>query len=122
MFEEAFARAEKLSVHAREYIHSKIDSVKLETAEKSSKLVSGVFTGIVMLLLLMSFFLFINISLAYLIGGWIGKTWAGFLIVSGFYLAVGAFIWFFREKLIRVPITNKILSLFFDKNAGDEEN
>ena len=36
--EDTFAKAEELAEHVKEYINNRMDSVKLNSAEKSSKL------------------------------------------------------------------------------------
>lgn len=97
----------------KEYVTIKMDSIKLDIAEKLSLLLSNLISKIVFLLVLSFFLLFLNLAIAYALGEWLGATSIGFLIVAGFYLFVGLVIWGLREKLIRNPVMNSIISQLF---------
>jgi hypothetical protein len=122
MMEKVFAKAEEFTDHIKDYINTRIDLIKLQVAEKTSKIIAGFIAGIAVAIVFLMFFLFVNISIAYLLGEWIGKIWAGFLIVSGLYLFLGIFIWTTRNKLIRIPIMNKMIETLFKNESEDEED
>ena len=118
--ESTFARAEELAANIKEYVNSRIESVKLSVAEKTSGVIANVMAGIVVAAFFMLFVLFASIALAFGLGAWIGKTWAGFLIVAGLYFILALIIWAAREKIIRIPIMNAMIRQLF-KNDDEED-
>jgi hypothetical protein len=120
--EEAFSKVEELAGEVKEYFNTRLDSVKLDAAEKTSKVTADLIAGVMAAVIFLLFFLFINFTLAYALAEWIGKTWAGFLIVSGFYLLAGIFIWVVRQKLIGLPLMNRMIGILFKPREEDEED
>jgi predicted transporter len=119
--EEAFKKAEELASHLKEYLNSKIDSVKLDAAEKSSKLLSNFTATIVVALIAFLSVSFISMSVAFGIAKLTGELFLGFLSVGLFYLLCGILLWVYREKFIRMPMMNSILQHLF-KDENHEEN
>jgi len=119
--EKAFARAEELAGTIKEYVNTKIESVKLSAAEKTSAVIANVVAGIVVALVFLFVIIFASIALSFGLGEWIGKTWAGFLIVAGLYLLIGIIVWAGRGKIIRMPLMNAIIQQLFSKEEEDEE-
>lgn len=120
--EKIFAKTEEIAEQIKELLHVKLDSVKLTVAEKSSKVASNIISAIIAALAVILFIIFFSVALAYLLGEALNNTWAGFLIVSGVYLLVAILIRLIRERVIRIPIMNSILSQFFKKEEVDEED
>ncbi len=118
--EKTFEKVEELVVHVKEYMNNRINTVKLNTAEKGSKLMANMITMAVSILIFGLFVLFISLALAFVIGKAIGELYWGFLIVSGFYLILGILVFVFREKLLRLPILNALLKQLF--KGEDEED
>ncbi len=117
--EETFTKIEELISHVKEYADNRIKGVKLSFAEKSSKVISSLLAFFIVLFVLFFFVIFVGIAIALLLSAWIGKMYAGFLIVAGFYLLLGIIIWSAREKIIRLPIMNAMIKRMFD--SEDEE-
>lgn len=117
--ESTFARAEELAGNIREYVNSRIESVKLTAAEKSSGIIANLIAGLVLAVFFLLFILFGSIALAFGLGEWIGKTWAGFLIVACLYLLVALVAWFARGRIIRIPLMNALIKQLF-KNDDEE--
>lgn len=117
--EKAFAKAEELAFNLKEYLHTKIESVKLSMAEKTSVVIANIIAKIVVALVFVFFLVFASIALSLVLGAWVGKTWAGFLIVAGFYLVTGIIIWLAREQIIRLPVMNALLK---QMSKNDEED
>jgi len=115
-----FSKAEALAGNLKEYVDTRIDSLKLNAAEKGSKIVAnglaGVFVGVFVLL----FIGLGSITLSLVLGEWIGKTWAGFLVVACFYLLISIIIWTAREKLVRRRIMNTIIQQLFRQDEEDK--
>ena len=117
-----FSETEDLADNIKKLINLKLDSVKLAVAEKSSKLVSNLIAVIIAGLAVTFFIVFFSVALAYLLGELLNNTWAGFLIISGIYLIVALIIRLIKERTIRIPIMNSILSQLFKKDDDDEED
>ncbi len=108
-----FSKVEDLAASIKEYVNTRIDSLKLNAAEKGSKIAAnGVASAFVGVFVLLSIGLG-SIALSLLLGEWMGKTWAGFLVVAGFYLLISIIIWKAREKLVRRHIMNAIIQQLF---------
>jgi Fe2+ transport system protein B len=118
--ETAFAKVEELAGTIKDYVNTRIESVKLSAAEKSSGVIANLLAGIFVAMLFLFFIFFVSIALAFVLGEWIGQTWAGFLIVAFLYLFAGLLIWVGKAGFIRLPIMNAILKQLF--NQEDEED
>ncbi len=118
--EKAFAKAEELADTIKEYVNTRIESVKLNVAEKSSVVIANVLAGMVLAVVFLFFIIFASTALAFGLGEWIGRTWAGFLIVGCLYLLAGIVVWYAREKIIRMPIMNALIKQLF-RNDHEED-
>lgn len=119
--EKAFARVEELADTIKDYVNTRIESVKLNAAEKTSAVIANVLAGIVVALVFFFFIIFASIALSFGLGEWIGKTWAGFLIVAFLYLLMGIIVWAARGKIIRMPIMNALIQQLFKNEEEDED-
>jgi hypothetical protein len=115
--EKTFARVEELADTVKDYVNTRIESAKLSIAEKSSAVIANLVAGLLVVTFFILFFLFGSIAMAFGLGEWIGKTWSGFLIVSGFYLLVGIVVWIARVKIIQLPVMNALIKQLF----GEED-
>jgi hypothetical protein len=122
MLQEEFRKAEELAIHIKEYIQTEIELIKLNFAEKLSKILSNFLAIIILIWVLLLSILFASISLAFFIGEKIGKMSIGFFIVSLIYLLIAMVSWYLRERFIRIPILNGILRQLFDHENKAEEN
>lgn len=118
--EKAFAKVEELADTVKDYVNTRIESAKLSIAEKSSAVIANIMAGFIVAGVFLLFFLFGSIALAFGLGEWLGKTWAGFLIVGILYLLTGVIVWFTRIKLIQLPLMNAFIKQLFSKT--DEED
>lgn len=116
--ERVFSKVEELADNAKEYVNTRIESLKLNAAEKSSVIVANGVARIVVAIVFLFFIALASIALSLVLGEWLGKIWAGFLVVGCFYLFLGIIIWFARGKLIRVPVMNALIQQLF---KHDEE-
>lgn len=118
--EKVFAKMEELTDSVKEYVNTRVESVKLSVAEKSSALVANLVAGMLVAAVFLFFLIFAGIALALVLGEWTGKMWAGFLIVAGIYLLFGIIVWIAREKIIRLPVMNAMIKQLFSND--DEED
>lgn len=116
--ENIFDKAGELAGNVKEYISNRIAIVKLETAERSSKVIAVVIAGSVVALFILLFLMFLGMAAADLLSEWIGESYAGSFIVAGIYLLSALALWRSKEKLIRIPVMNAILQQMF----SDEED
>ena len=119
--ESTFAKVEELADHVKDYVKTKIASAKLSVAEKTSKLISNLIAALIVAGVFLLFILFGSIAGALALSAWIGKMYAGFLIVAGIYLLIGIIVWNARERLLRIPIMNSIINQMF-KEDDDEKD
>ena len=118
--EKTFERVEELAGTIKEYINTRMDALKLGVAEKSSSVIANVLAGVIVFGVFILFIIFASIALSFGLGEWIGKTWAGFLIVAGLYLLAGIIVWSGRNKIIRLPIMNAMIRQLFSKEEEEE--
>jgi hypothetical protein len=119
--EDTFAKAEELAGHVKEYIHNRMDAVKLDTAEKTSKVTAIVIAAITVAVFIFSFLFFASVALAFVFSRVTGSLAWGFLIVGGIHLFIGIIIWLLKDRIIQLPIMNALLrQLFTDEEAEDD--
>jgi hypothetical protein len=105
---------EELFEKLRDYADTRLDLFKLKSIHKVSGFMSSVIASLVLLALLSTVLLCITIGAALLIGACIGKTYVGFFIVGAFYLLIGLVLYSMRGKLIKTPISNKLIKELMD--------
>lgn len=119
--EKVFAKAEEIAAHVKEYVNNRIASVKLSAAEKSSQIIAGIIAVTIAVIFFIIFLLFISVAAAFALAKLTGEWYWGFLIVACIYLATGSFLWFAKEKILRLPIMNAMLKQLF-KEENDDQN
>jgi len=118
--EKVYAKIEDLADTAKEYINTRVESIKLTVAEKTSVVIANAVTVLAVAFVFFLFIIFGSVALSFGLGEWIGKTWAGFLIVAGLYLLIGIVVWIGRERIIRLPVMNALIRQLFHNE--DEED
>ena len=94
---------------AEDYGKTTIELLKLKTIDKSADVVSSLVSQLVIGIILLIFLLFVNIGIALWIGALMGKSYYGFLIVAGIYGLIGLLIYIFRNKWIKMPVSNSMI-------------
>ncbi|NNV57107.1 phage holin family protein [Limnovirga soli] len=99
-----------------EYVQDRLLLLKMQSAEKTAKIVSLLCTG--MLATFLGFFvcLFISIMAGFYFAALTNSTFAGFAIVAGFYLLLLIVLMVFGRKPLKRVISNLVVKIFFDKN------
>ncbi|MEP6926206.1 MAG: phage holin family protein [Ginsengibacter sp.] len=105
---------EELFQKLRDYAEVRLDLFKLKSINKVSSFMSSLITSIVLVILLSIVILCITIGAALLIGECLGKTYYGFFIVGGIYLIIGLVLYSMRSKIIKTPISNKLINELID--------
>lgn len=119
---ETLKKVEELTDHVKDYITTKVEITKLRFAEKTSLTIGNIIAALVVAVLFLFVLLFGSIAGAWALSDWIGKNYAGFLIVTGFYLLVAIIVWFARNRLIRFPVMNAIIKMLHKKDEDEKDD
>ena len=119
--ESTFTKIEELADHVKDYVKTKITSVKLNAAARISKLISNLIAGLVVASVFLLFIIFGSVAGALALSAWIGKMYAGFLIVAGIYLLLGIVVWTGRERILRIPIMNSLIHQLFKEDEDEKD-
>ncbi len=120
--ERIFAKTEELVDDVKEYVDIKIESAKLTIAEKTSLVVANAAAGMAVVIAFVFFAMLLVTGLSLLIGEWIGKPWAGFMIMAVVCLIKAAVIWAARKRIIQIPVMNALIKQLFSNNNDNEED
>jgi hypothetical protein len=119
--EKVFEQTENLTGFIKDYINTRIEYIKLTTAEKTATMVANLAAGLFLAGIFLFFLVFSGVSLSIVLGQWIGQLWAGFLIVAFLYLLIGFLLWILRGRIIRLPVMNALIQQLFKKDEEDQE-
>ena len=104
---------ETLVERAELYGKTSYELTKLKSLETTTIIASSLLSRLVVIVMVSLFALFLNIGIALMLGDALGKSYYGFLIVSGFYLIAGIVFHFFLNKWIKKPLSNLIVAEVF---------
>ena len=102
------------------YAANRLRLLKLQTAEKSSRVVTLIFTGLVIGLLSFFIFLFVSIMAALYFSEKWHSSFYGFGVVVLFYILLLLTILALRAALDKY-IFSKVINILFESNADDDE-
>ena len=122
MFTSIRSAVDNLRDAAFEFVETRIDIIKLQAAEKISSLFAIITTYVILSLLFTFFLLFGSMAAAFALSAWLGKAYAGFLIVGGFYLVISCWIFAKRETFLRKPILDAIVRQLFKEKQEPTTN
>lgn len=118
---EDFKKIEDLVDHVKEYVHIRVNETRIGFAERSSGVISSLIVGGVLTGIFAMAFLFVFCAAALLLGRVLDDLVLGFLIVAAFLGLAGLIVWWGRQWLIRVPITNAILDELFNNDHHEKD-
>ena len=102
--------------YAKAYGEQQVRLVKLDMAERFSKVTSGL--ALLMVLFILALFILLLLSIA--AGLYLGNIWnsyaTAFLALSGFYVLVGLVLIVFKKSLIINPILSVVLNEMLDQD------
>ena len=108
--EDKTTPVEVLLERAQAFTQTSIQLFKLKATAKLAEVLSNMASGFAVLILLVLFFVNLNIGIALLIGESLGKAWLGFVIVSMVYGCIGLLVYLFRHRWIKNPVRESIIS------------
>lgn len=117
--EEDFFAESKQKV--QDYVHDRLLLLKLEMVEKTSKLVSVMFIGLLITVLSLFILLFLSFMAGYYFATVTGSLYLGFGVVCGFYILLLIFIILAGKKLLHNFITNTVIETIFDQTADNDD-
>jgi len=119
--QNVFVKAEEFVDHIKEYVNNRIAAVKLSAAERSSKILSNLVAMAIVAAIMFLFVIFLSLAIAYSVSDVIGPMYSGFLVVAGIWFLVALLVWTNRERMLRLPIMNKMLHQMF-KDEDDPKH
>lgn len=112
---ESKTNLEELGQKLKEYVETRVDLLKLRAINKLSKIVSTLVTSILLVFLFFIVIICLSFGLSYYIGSVLGATHYGFFVVGGLYLITGLIIFYSRDKMIKTPISDRLIKDILDK-------
>ncbi len=103
--------SEVLFQRAEAYSKTMIELGKLHVIDKSADVASSLVSRLAVLFMIALSVIIINIGIALWIGHLLQNSFYGFFIIGGFYALVAFLLHIFRNKWIKYPVSNSIISL-----------
>lgn len=101
------------------YIDDRLLLLKIQTAEKTGKLISSLLTLIISLLLVFFMLFFISMMGGYYFAELTGSQFYGFAIIVGIYFIVLIGFILLSKKYLSKIILNKVIRVLFEKSNSD---
>jgi hypothetical protein len=102
------------------YLQDRLLLLKMQTAEKTARVVALLFSVLIIALLSFFILLFLSIMAGYYFAGITGSLFTGFGIVAGFYVLILTVLILTRGRISK-KIIDTVISVFFDKTDDDDE-
>jgi len=106
---------EMLFEKAEDYTRTTVELAKLNAIDKSTDVLSSLFSRITVLIVVAMFVLMFNIGLSIWIGELLGKIYYGYFAVAGFYLILSILLNNFKDQWLKMPVSNLIISKLLKK-------
>jgi hypothetical protein len=100
---------EMLFERAENYTKTSIELAKLNAIDKTADVVSSLISRMAISVVFAMFIFLLNIGLSLWVGELVGKVYYGFFIVGAFYLVITVLLYYFKDKWIKMPISNLII-------------
>ena len=107
---------EKLIERVEVYCKTSFELWKLNAIDKASDLFSSLAVKLTLTIVVIFFFSMINVGLALWIGESLDKYYYGFFVIAAFYLLLLFILYVFRNKWIKNPVSNFVISESLKKN------
>ncbi len=94
---------------ATEYGKAELELAKLKALDKGSEIVSATIPGLLVMVLVTVFMLFLNLGIAIWVGGILGNLFFGFFAVAGFYGIIALIVHLFMRKWLTTQVSDYII-------------
>lgn len=108
---------ESLYEKAKDYAEINIELAKLNAVDKAADVVSSLLARLLVIMVVAIFVLFLSITLSLYLGELLGKDYFGFLAVSGLYFLLALVLHYFRDYIIKTPLTNVVIAKLLKKKS-----
>ncbi|MEO6134232.1 MAG: phage holin family protein [Ginsengibacter sp.] len=105
---------EELFLKLKEYGDTRLDLFRLKAINKVSAFFSSLVTSILLLVIFFLVLICLTIGVALYIGTFLGAPYYGFFIMGGIYLIIGLVFFYSKAKLLKTPISNKLIKELMD--------
>lgn len=100
---------EELLEETVEYATTSIKLVKLKALDKTSEVISSFIPHTIVFVLIASLLFFLNLGIAFWLGGIMGNNSYGFFVVAAFYGMLGFIVHFFMHDMLKKKICDYII-------------
>jgi len=106
----------------KRYLQDRLLLLKLQLTEKIAKLISVMFTCLMIAVLIFFIILFLSIMAGFYFASLTGSNFWGFGIVAAFYLILLIIIIILRKRVLQKSIINMIIAVMFEKTKEEHEH
>jgi hypothetical protein len=103
------------------YVSNRLRLLKLQTAEKSSRVVTLLFAGLVIGIFAFFILLFLSLVAAYYFSEKLHSQFYGFGIVALIYILLLLLALYLRKKFLDKYVFDRVVKILFDSNTDDDE-
>ncbi|HMC86367.1 MAG TPA: phage holin family protein [Chitinophagaceae bacterium] len=103
------------------YANNRLRLFKLQTAEKSSRVVTLIFAGLVIGILSFFILLFLSMMAAWYFAEKLHSQFYGFGIVALIYMLLLLLAVYLRKKYLDKYIFHRVIKILFDSNTDEDE-
>jgi uncharacterized membrane protein YqjE len=103
------------------YANNRLRLFKLQTAEKSSRVVTLIFAGLVIGILSFFILLFLSMMAAWYFAEKLHSQFYGFGIVALIYMLLLLLAVYLRKKYLDKYIFHRVIKILFDSNTDENE-
>lgn len=111
--------AEKIFERVEQYAKTNIEILELKMVSKSADVFSTLTSVIALIVVVTIFFVVVSIGLSFYIGRYLPQDYYGFFIISGVYLLIFLLLYLNKNRWLKVPFKNLIISLLLSKDEDD---
>jgi uncharacterized membrane protein (UPF0182 family) len=109
-------KIEEVTDNLKEYINTRYEILLLKAGEKTANIASQLSVAILLLFSFILFIIFLSMGAGYYVSDLLHSTYAGFMIVAGFYLLLIIVVLLVRKGMIMKPMRNKIIRELFKED------
>jgi len=104
------------------YVNNRFRLFKLQTAEKSSRVVTLLFAGLVAGIFSFFILLFLSLMAAYFFAEKLHSQFYGFGIVALIYILLLLLALYLRKKFLDKYVFGRVIKILFDSNTEDDDD
>ena len=117
--DDLLATAGETLAYAEDYFETRVELIKLDVADKGTRLGADAIAGAVVAVLGLAGGLFLSLALAIWLGYLVGSYPLGFVIVGLLFLLIAGLTFAFRKPLLTKPILAALISGLFKSDEQE---